>query len=80
MKQSVVPAANYVVRRYGIHNAMPSANRQKGNGILVAAVMLTIDGPQGEGGGQVLHSSLVTVRPLVIENICASRKKPGLLQ
>jgi RNA 3'-terminal phosphate cyclase (ATP) len=46
--------------------------------------MLTIDGSQGEGGGQVLRSSLalslVTGRPLVIEKIRAGRKKPGLLR
>lgn len=45
---------------------------------------LTIDGSQGEGGGQVLRSSLslslVTGRPFVIENIRAGRKKPGLLR
>jgi RNA 3'-terminal phosphate cyclase (ATP) len=50
----------------------------------VAAGMLTIDGSQGEGGGQVLRSSLalslVTGRPLVIEKIRAGRKKPGLLR
>ena len=46
--------------------------------------MLTIDGSFGEGGGQVLRSSLalalVTGTPLVIENIRARRKKPGLMQ
>ena len=46
--------------------------------------MLTIDGSQGEGGGQVLRSSLalslVTGRPFVIEKIRAGRKKPGLLR
>lgn len=46
--------------------------------------LLTIDGSQGEGGGQVLRSSLalslVTGRPFVIEKIRAGRKKPGLLQ
>ena len=45
---------------------------------------LTIDGSQGEGGGQVLRSSLamslVTGRPFVIENIRAGRKKPGLMR
>ncbi len=44
--------------------------------------MLTIDGSQGEGGGQVLRSclalSLVTGRPFRIENLRARRKKPGL--
>jgi len=46
--------------------------------------LLTIDGSQGEGGGQVLRSSLalalVTGTPFVIENIRARRKKPGLMQ
>jgi RNA 3'-terminal phosphate cyclase (ATP) len=50
----------------------------------VAAEWLTIDGSQGEGGGQVLRSSLtlslLTGRPLVIENIRAGRKRPGLGQ
>ena len=50
----------------------------------MAAEMLTIDGSQGEGGGQVLRSSvalsLVTGRPLLIEKIRAGRKKPGLLR
>lgn len=44
---------------------------------------LTIDGSEGEGGGQVLRSSLalslVTGRPFAIEKIRADRKKPGLL-
>ena len=44
--------------------------------------MLRIDGSFGEGGGQILRSSLalslVTGRPFVIENIRANRKKPGL--
>ena len=46
--------------------------------------LLTIDGSQGEGGGQVLRSSLalslVTGRPFMIDKIRAGRKKPGLLQ
>jgi RNA 3'-terminal phosphate cyclase (ATP) len=46
--------------------------------------ILTIDGSLGEGGGQVLRSSLamslVTGRPFVIENIRAGRKKPGLMR
>ena len=46
--------------------------------------MLTIDGSQGEGGGQMLRSSLalslVTRKPFVIENIRANRKKPGLMR
>ncbi|MFK7984856.1 MAG: RNA 3'-terminal phosphate cyclase [Sandaracinaceae bacterium] len=43
-----------------------------------------VDGRQGEGGGQILRSSLalslVTGRPFVIEHIRAGRKKPGLLR
>ena len=45
---------------------------------------IIIDGSQGEGGGQIVRSSLslsmVTGRAMVIENIRAGRKKPGLLQ
>ncbi len=47
-------------------------------------MMITIDGSQGEGGGQVLRSSLalslVTGRPFTIANIRAGRKKPGLMR
>jgi len=43
-----------------------------------------IDGAQGEGGGQILRSSLTLAmclgRPVRIENIRAGRKKPGLLR
>ncbi|MCL4110112.1 UNVERIFIED_CONTAM: hypothetical protein GTU68_024957 [Idotea baltica] len=46
--------------------------------------MITIDGSQGEGGGQVLRSSIalsiVTQTPVTITNIRAGRKKPGLLR
>jgi len=44
--------------------------------------MLTIDGSSGEGGGQILRTSLalalVTGRPIRIEKIRAKRKNPGL--
>jgi len=44
--------------------------------------MLVIDGSQGEGGGQVLRSSLalsvLTGTPIRLENIRAKRAKPGL--
>ena len=46
--------------------------------------MLTIDGAMGEGGGQVLRTSLalsaVTGKPFRIEGIRAKRKRPGLLR
>ena len=46
--------------------------------------MITIDGSFGEGGGQILRTSLalslVTGRPLRIEKIRAGRKKPGLMR
>lgn len=46
--------------------------------------MIVIDGSQGEGGGQVLRSSLalsiVTRTAFRIENIRARRKTPGLLR
>jgi RNA 3'-terminal phosphate cyclase (ATP) len=46
--------------------------------------MICIDGAQGEGGGQILRSSvalaLVTGRPVQLENIRAGREKPGLLR
>lgn len=45
---------------------------------------ITIDGSEGEGGGQILRTalalSLVTGRPFRIESIRAGRKKPGLLR
>ncbi|MDF1519077.1 MAG: RNA 3'-terminal phosphate cyclase [Brevefilum sp.] len=44
--------------------------------------MIEIDGAYGEGGGQVLRSSLtlsaLTGKPVIIRNIRASRSKPGL--
>ena len=44
--------------------------------------MITIDGSFGEGGGQVLRTSLalsaITGQPLHIYNIRAARSKPGL--
>jgi RNA 3'-terminal phosphate cyclase (ATP) len=44
--------------------------------------MLTINGSQGEGGGQILRSSLalslVTGTPITLSTIRAGRKKPGL--
>ena len=46
--------------------------------------MITIDGSQGEGGGQILRSSLslslLTGQPFTITNIRAGRAKPGLLR
>jgi RNA 3'-terminal phosphate cyclase (ATP) len=45
--------------------------------------MIVIDGSYGEGGGQVLRSSLalsaITGQPLRIERIRAGRRKPGLM-
>ncbi len=46
--------------------------------------MLTIDGSQGEGGGQILRTalslSMITGTPFAIEKVRAKRKKPGLLR
>ena len=46
--------------------------------------MLTIDGSQGESGGQILRSSLalamVTGTPFRMVNIRAKRKRPGLMR
>ena len=46
--------------------------------------MITIDGSFGEGGGQILRTSLalslVTGKPFRIENVRAGRKKTGLLR
>ncbi len=46
--------------------------------------MITIDGSAGEGGGQVLRSSLslaaITGQAFRIENIRAKREKPGLMR
>lgn len=46
--------------------------------------MITIDGSFGEGGGQILRTSLamslVTGKPFCMEKIRAKREKPGLLR
>jgi RNA 3'-terminal phosphate cyclase (ATP) len=46
--------------------------------------MITIDGSQGEGGGQILRTSLalsmVTGKPFRIDKIRAGRAKPGLMR
>ena len=48
------------------------------------AKLLSIDGSQGEGGGQILRTSMalscITQTPIHISNIRAKRKKPGLLR
>jgi RNA 3'-terminal phosphate cyclase (ATP) len=46
--------------------------------------MITIDGSHGEGGGQILRTSLslslITGKPFSIEKIRSGRKKPGLMR
>ena len=46
--------------------------------------IITIDGSQGEGGGQILRTSLalslVTGRPFRLERVRAGRRQPGLLR
>jgi RNA 3'-terminal phosphate cyclase (ATP) len=46
--------------------------------------MITLDGAEGEGGGQILRTSLalslITQQPFRIFNIRAGRQKPGLLR
>lgn len=46
--------------------------------------MITIDGSEGEGGGQILRSalslSMCTQQPFRITNIRAKREKPGLMR
>ena len=46
--------------------------------------LITIDGSQGEGGGQILRTSLalslVTGQAFRLERIRAGRSKPGLLR
>ncbi|MEW6159441.1 MAG: RNA 3'-terminal phosphate cyclase [Verrucomicrobiota bacterium] len=46
--------------------------------------MITIDGSEGEGGGQILRTSLalslITGRPFRMDRIRARRQKPGLLR
>jgi RNA 3'-terminal phosphate cyclase (ATP) len=46
--------------------------------------MIVIDGSWGEGGGQILRTtlglSLVTDKAFRIYNILAKRKKPGLMR
>ena len=46
--------------------------------------MITIDGSEGEGGGQVLRYaaalSLITGKPFTIQNIRGGRQKPGMMR
>ncbi|HEV3237736.1 MAG TPA: RNA 3'-terminal phosphate cyclase [Gemmataceae bacterium] len=48
----------------------------------MSATLVEIDGSEGEGGGQVLRTSLalslLTGRPFHLRNVRAGRKKPGL--
>jgi RNA 3'-terminal phosphate cyclase (ATP) len=50
--------------------------------MLVKKIMLTIDGSYGEGGGQILRTSLtlaaILAQPVRLKNIRARRKTPGL--
>ncbi len=50
----------------------------------ISPKLITVDGSVGEGGGQILRTSLalalVTGQPFRIVNIRAGRKKPGLLR
>ncbi len=52
--------------------------------IIVKESIVKIDGSMGEGGGQVLRTSialsLITGRPLEVTNIRAGRRKPGLMR
>jgi RNA 3'-terminal phosphate cyclase (ATP) len=46
--------------------------------------MITIDGSEGDGGGQILRTSLalslVTGQPFRMERIRARRQKPGIIE
>jgi RNA 3'-terminal phosphate cyclase (ATP) len=66
------------------HVATDPTRRRKRENHGATEPLLRIDGSFGEGGGQILRSSLalslVTGKPFVIANIRASRKKPGLMR
>jgi RNA 3'-terminal phosphate cyclase (ATP) len=64
--------------------ARPIRNSLAFFGLSCRVEMINIDGSFGEGGGQILRTSLslslVTGKPFRIENIRAGRKSPGLLR
>ena len=66
------------------HVAEDRTEQRKPDGRAAVEPPLRIDGSLGEGGGQILRSSLalslVTTKPFVIERIRASRKRPGLMR
>lgn len=65
--------------RPGRHCGTSSGRGREGS-----IIMIAIDGSYGEGGGQILRTSLslslITGKPFTIEKIRSGRKKPGLMR
>ncbi len=81
------PGADQRDGRLSSAAAMPheeSATRKNANSPAAMQDFIKIDGSFGEGGGQIVRSSLtlslVTGKPFAIERIRAGRHKPGLMR
>ncbi len=67
--------------RRGVRSGSGGASSQR-SGAAMADAMVTLDGSEGEGGGQILRTALslalLTGRPFRIDHLRANRARPGL--